>query len=306
MFLPVLNKELPEKQSINQLERLAFVEYSAYFLGSVGRKSLQERFGIKEAAASRDLTLYNELAPGNIQYNPRLRVYEPNSTFHCLFKFSTERLLSTMSEGYGDGVRNDNNTPIACEAPKLSHPDQRVLSIVTRSLSKQVPINITYRSLTSGETSREIIPHVLVDNSLRWHVRAYDRRREIFTDFVMNRISDPVFCDDTTIQKHETAKFDKQWNTEITLELIPHPRLKFKETIEKDYGMKQGVLKKRVKAALAGYVLRRWNVDCSSDHGLEGQEYHLYCKNIKSLKDLRELDISTLALAPGFKSASAK
>jgi hypothetical protein len=70
--------------------------------------------------------------------------------------------------------------------------------------------------------------------------------------------------------------------------------------------MKQGVLKKRVKAALAGYVLRRWNVDCSSDHGLEGQEYHLYCKNIKSLKDLRELDISTLALAPGFKSASAK
>jgi hypothetical protein len=301
MFFPSSNIDLSE-HSVNQLERLAFIEYSAYFLGEIGRKTLQDRFGIKEAAASRDLTLYNDIAPGNIIYNPRLRYYEPSSGFKCVFKYSTERLLSTMAEGYGDGVRNDNDSPIACEAPKLSQPDQRVLSVVTRSLNLQKPIEITYRSLSSGETRREIIPHALVDNALRWHVRAYDRRRNRFTDFVINRISEPKFCEIADIAEHESQRFDKQWNTEITLELVPHPRLNYKETIEKDYGMKQGVLKRRVRAALAGYVLRRWNVDCSSNHELDGQEYHLYCRNIKALKKISELEISTLTLAPGFNT----
>jgi len=300
MFVPASNLDLGE-YSVNQLERLAFIEYSAYFLGEVGRKILQDRFGIKEAAASRDLTLYNDIAPGNITYNPRLRFYEPSSSFKCVFKYSTDRLLSTMAEGYGDGVKNDNNSPITCEAPRLSQPDQRVLSFVTRSLNLQKPLEITYRSLTSGETRREIIPHALVDNALRWHVRAYDRRRDRFTDFVINRISEPSFSQSTDIKEHETQKFDKQWNTEVTLELVPHPRVSHKETIEKDYCMKQGVLKKRVRAALAGYVLRRWNVDCSSNHELEGEEYHLHCQNIETLKKLSELEISTLTLAPGFK-----
>ena len=84
MFFPVTNMELSE-YSTNQLERLAFIEYSAYFLGEVGRKSLQDRFGIKEAAASRDFAQYNDLAKGNLIYNPRLRVYVPSEKFQCLF-----------------------------------------------------------------------------------------------------------------------------------------------------------------------------------------------------------------------------
>lgn len=146
MFLPASNIDLKE-YTVNQLERLAFIEYSAYFLGEVGRKALQDRFGIKEAAASRDLTLYNDIAPGNITYNPRLRFYEPSPSFKCVFKFSTDRLLSTMTEGYGDGVKNDNSSPITCEAPRLSQPDQRVLSFVTRSLNLQKPLEIDRKSV---------------------------------------------------------------------------------------------------------------------------------------------------------------
>ena len=61
--------------------------------------------------------------------------------------------------------------------------------------------------------------------------------------------------------------------------------------------MKNGVLKKDMRAAIAGYILRRWNVDCTYDHHLEGGEYHLALKNIEALDD----SVDTMTLAPGYK-----
>jgi hypothetical protein len=46
-----------------------------------------------------------------------------------------------------------------------------------------------------------------------------------------------------------------------------------------DFPMTDGVLRVRARAALAGYVLRRWNVDCSPDHGLRGPEYSLWLRD---------------------------
>lgn len=37
---------------------------------------------------------------------------------------------------------------------------------------------------------------------------------------------------------------------------------------EMDYGMSGGTLRLRQRGATAGYVLRKWNVDCSPDHRL--------------------------------------
>lgn len=38
-----------------------------------------------------------------------------------------------------------------------------------------------------------------------------------------------------------------------------------------DYGMRDGVLKMMLRAATAGYVLRKWSVDFSPDHNLLGR-----------------------------------
>ncbi|MGB0849016.1 MAG: hypothetical protein ACPGSM_19940, partial [Thiolinea sp.] len=45
------------KSSLAQRERLAYIEFRLFFLGSVGRQNLIERFGIAPAAATRDFTL---------------------------------------------------------------------------------------------------------------------------------------------------------------------------------------------------------------------------------------------------------
>jgi predicted DNA-binding transcriptional regulator YafY len=130
---------------------------------------------------------------------------------------------------------------------------------------------------------------------LRWHVRAYDRKREHFTDFVINRIVKAKLLNESAIPANETKDADIQWNRIVEMHLVPHPRLEYPETIEYEYGMQHGVLKVNVRAAVAGYVLRRWNVDCSENHALTGAEYHLWLKNRQTL-----YGVENLVIAPGY------
>lgn len=76
---------------------------------------------------------------------------------------------------------------------------------------------------------------------------------------------------------------------------MAHPKLPHPETIEMDYVMQDGVLKINVRAAVAGYVLRRWNVDCTEDNSLKGAEYHLWLRNRQAL-----YGVQNLVLAPGY------
>src|SRR5207245_6946456 len=55
--------------SQTQRKRLAFLELRAYFTGELRRGDIESRFGIKPAAASRDLSIYREIAPGNLAYD---------------------------------------------------------------------------------------------------------------------------------------------------------------------------------------------------------------------------------------------
>jgi hypothetical protein len=80
------------------------------------------------------------------------------------------------------------------------------------------------------------------------------------------------------------------------MHIVPHPRLTHPETIAVEYGMVQGVLKVQVRAAVAGYVLRRWNVDCTTNYSLIGAEYHLWLKNTVTL-----YGVENLAVAPGYQ-----
>lgn len=60
------------------------------------------------------------------------------------------------------------------------------------------------------------------------------------------------------------------------------------------------VLKIEVRAALAGYLLRQWNVYCSEKHSLSGEEYRLWLKNHPIL-----YGIENAKLAPGYEQPNA-
>jgi len=290
-------------EDINQTqkERLSHIDFRVCFLGTIGRNDLVGRFGIKEAAATRDIALYKELAPQNLEYDTKGKIYTRSKDFEPLFDYSPNQALAALAHGFGDDFVGTHKGFIACEMPaQLNRLSLSTLPVLTRAIHQKKAVTITYRSLSSGRTTREIVPFVLVDNGLRWHVRAYDRRQSRFSDFVITRIANPVIIN-SMVEEHETRESDNQWNRIVELEIVPHPRLKHAKTIETDYAMENGVLSVDVRAAVAGYVLRRWNVDCTEDHSLEGPEYHLWLRNRQAL-----YGVENLVIAPGYDSQTTK
>lgn len=73
------------------------------------------------------------------------------------------------------------------------------------------------------------------------------------------------------------------------LPMLPHPNIKHPKAIELDYAMQIGARKQNIRAALVGYVLRRWNVDCTADHCLQGPEYQLWLRNSVALDGVENL-----------------
>ncbi|AVZ36914.1 WYL domain-containing protein [Pseudomonas aeruginosa] len=281
-----------------QRDRLAFVELRVRFIGDIRRQDLVSRFGIQSAAATRDLAIYKELAPGNIDYDTKAKCYVLGEDFKPLFDFPPERVLSWLTQGFGDGEPSQLKAWVASEIPsRLTHPDLDVLACVTRAIHQECPIRVEYHSISSGQTERQIVPFALIDNGLRWHVRAFDRRSQEFRDFVITRIKGPVLLRDEEVQAHERGDQDIQWTRIVELELIPHPDQPRSEVTEMDYGMRDGVLRMKLRAATAGYILRKWSVDSSPDHSLRGPEYRLWLKNPLALYGVRNA-----VLAPGYRS----
>lgn len=288
----------PLDASQAQRERLAFLELRAFFTGELRRSDIEARFGIKPAASSRDLALYREIAPDNLEYDAASRCYRPSGSFIPVFDFNPDRVLAWLLQGFGDGLDLGLRQAAPCEGPgQLNRPDLKVLGAVTRSMCARRPVRMSYVSLSSGAKRREVVPVALADNGLRWHLRAFDRERRRFSDFVLTRISKVQELDELA-EEGELLSADEQWARMVEMELAPHPGIEHPKAIEADYGMVEGVLRIKARAALAGYVLRRWNVDASPDHRLDPSSHHLWLRNAQTL-----YGVESAALAPGYGEA---
>lgn len=270
-----------------------------FFTGELKRADIEARFGVKPAAASRDLSAYREIAEFNLEYDQTTRCYRPATGFRSVFKFSTERVLSWLLQGFGGGidVRSQNAAP--CEGPgNLFKPNLDILANVVRALCAKRPVRVMYSSMSSGSHSRVIVPVAFADNGLRWHVRAFDRENRRFGDFVLTRISKVEDVPQQAMDD-ELLAADEQWGRIVALELVPHPSLKWPDAVGADYGMENGMLRLYTRAALAGYVLRRWSIDCSSDHRMDPSAHHLWLKNTLVL-----CGVESAVLAPGYATTA--
>lgn len=293
------SERLPEMTQA-QRDRLAFLELRLRFVGEIRRQDLATRFGIQSAAATRDIAQYRVFAPRNMEYNPKGKVYVRGAWFRPLFDLPAERVLTWLSQGFGDSEPTRRRSIVAHEGTSLPVKiDLEVLSILTRAIHLGAVVEVTYRALSSGLTTREIVPFALANSGLRWHVRAFDRRSCDFRDFVLGRLEDARIVPGA-VADNEKHNQDIQWNRITELELVPHPaNVQHPDTIEAEYGMEGGVLKVRARAAMAGYLLRRWNVDCTEDHSLKGGEHHLWLRNRQAL-----YGVTNLVLAPGYDKQS--
>jgi len=290
-----------ESLSHAQRERLAYIDFRLYFFGEIGRPDLASRFGVAPAGATRDIALYREIAPQNIEFDGSSKVYRISKQFQPIFDHAPQRVLSSLALGFGEGVNGVSQPLLPCESPTaLSNPKMDVLAPICRAIHAKRPAAIRYHSMSSGESERVIVPFALVDTGLRWHVRAFDRKSGEFRDFVVTRIEAPTLLDEEP-QTNERPDNDIQWTRIVELDFVPHPRLSRPEIIRMDYGMKDGSIRMRVRAAVAGYMLLRWSVDCSPDHRLTDEQYRLWLSDPLAL-----YGVENAKLAPGYQAPTSQ
>lgn len=275
-----------------QRERLAFIDYCLQYIGKVSRISLVRHFNVGLASCSRDLKLYHSLTRNNTEFSHSDKYYYRAQSFKPLFEHDPSAVLVSLMRGFGDGLSNPKaNTSWVFDAPSLIFPNPETIGAVTRAIIAEAQVQITYQSLSSGESSRTIVPHAIVNNGQRWHVRAFDHKSNEFRDFVCTRIQ-AIQIQDSLATEASSSKSDEQWHKQITLELVPHPSLRHAKPIEMDFAMTNAIRKIKTRAALAGYLLRYWNVDCGVEAALTKNQHQLWLKNAEKLNDVVSMKLT--------------
>jgi len=277
-----------------QKERLAFIDFSLQYFGHISRTELIARFRTGLAAATRDFAQYKAIAPHNLVLIHQNKSYYRTYEFTSVFVHEPQQILTALSQGFGNGISSATLASEQCfDAVRLIHPDAEIIAAFMRAIHQGSVINCRYVSVASGEGERDLVPHALINNGHRWHVRAYDRMHQAFRDFVCTRFT-YIVATDEPVNPHERSIADTQFNDFVTLRLVPHPSLVSSLAVEMDYAMEEGKIDIQVRACVAAYVLRQWQVDCSKGSRFSGQGCQLALANLAVLST-----IENLSIAPG-------
>ncbi len=287
-------KELNELPK-NVHDRLEYIEFMLRFRGWFSRADLTERFGLGEAAATRDIRLYKDYAVQNMTLNQSTKKYEiKEDTFSPLFDMRVQTALSKLrTSKICEALGMSDFDGILCP-PRLTFPNLNTLSKITRAISSETNLSTTYRSIKNGLSEKTLVPHALFDNGVHWYMRAFDIAKKEFRSYALTRIED-VTLDTPNTNNQAIKSKDFQWNRVVKLELIPHPNrknVKYPDTVAHDFNMEDGYLTVSVRATVAGYWLHHWSVDCTEDSSLKGYEYQLCLRNHNTLYDVESRNIA--------------
>jgi len=267
-------------------QRLQYIEVMAYYAGVVTRSEVANAFGISDAAATKDLKYYSDIASNNLHYKHTVFGFVPTETFSPLFADLTPAKvlpmiaanLAVASGPYGD--ESIYEIPM-CDLPLPNRlPAKEVMSQITRSIRQGKKLRINYLSLSDRDNNqaRIIEPHSLVNTGERWHVRAYNEDSFDFRDFVLSRFEQAELLDEDA---ESSSAYDDDWAEVVTLKLTAHPRLDEdkRKRLLFDYGSSNEEISITVRRALIGYLLQRLSVDTTKDHSSNPNRYQLIVLN---------------------------
>jgi hypothetical protein len=267
-------------------QRLQYIEVTAYYTGLVTRSDVAKAFGISDAAATKDLKLYGQLAPDNLTYRHNVFGFVPNEGFEPLFAdLSPASVLPMIAANLAaaNGPYGDESIySISVDTLPLPNrlPDRAVLAQIIRAIRNRNKLQVSYHSLSNRESAQERIlePHSLVSTGLRWHVRAYNEETYDFRDFVLSRFVDARILPETA---ESSPQYDDDWMELVTLKLAPHPQLSEQKRsgLLVDYHCEDGLIELQTRRALIGYVLQRLSVDTSADHSMNPDAHQLIILN---------------------------
>lgn len=255
-----------EKLRWNIRRRLTFIEFRLVWEGQVNRADLEERFDVSVNQASKDLSRYQNLAPGNLVYDKAARCYRPSAAFEAMFGGDDPRHYLTELRLRAEGPAGLDEGWISVLPPTdlvfspARHVGGSILRPVLQAIHERRGLRIRYQSMSSPDPAlREIEPHALAFDGFRWHARAWRAPAGGFRDFVLGRMLQAEVGEG---RRRDPAD-DTDWQERIALQIAPHPALTAAQAkaIALDYGMEGGRLSVSVRRALLFYVLKRLGLD---------------------------------------------
>lgn len=245
-------------------QRLEFIEFRLFWEGSINRVDIVDYFGVSVPQASKDLALYQERAPGNMEYDTRAKRYVAAGKFVLRFlepdPYVYLAQLRSVAEravpAYDSWIATLPVADIAL-TPKRDI-DIEVLRRILDAARDGVSVNIFYQSMNSERPDpiwRQITPHAFGYDGFRWHTRAYCHLEHRFKDFLLPRILEVGGKG----EPGATGKQDWLWNNYFDVLIGPHPDLteSQKKVVARDYGFDHGKGVLSVRYAMLFYVLKR-------------------------------------------------
>ena len=261
----VVNSQLPYSWEV--LMRYRLIEIIALWEGRLTTNHLCNSFQIKRQQASKDINRYNnEIAPGNLVLDRKLKGFRPSDTFKPLFtKGIADEYLHAMASRR-EIAHTFSSLDLGFDQTEMLHPPVRhvnhdILRALVQAARNGQKIDMGYVSMTSpDEESRIITPHTLVFTPLRWHVRAYCEKNRDYRDFVLSRFRgiNGVEGPSTNLKEQDT-----RWNQQVDIVLKPDPRLTDyqQKIVEHDYAMQDGQHVISTRSALIPYAVQLLNID---------------------------------------------
>lgn len=281
------NKRWPFRWEL--LLRYRYIEIIALWEGRLTTRHLCETFGIGRQQASKDINTYlREIGTANLEYDKYLKGYKPAPTFKPV-------LTQGLADEYLHLMARNNQLSKMFESLKLQPANIEVLSIPVRDVRpellraiitaarQQRRLEVDYVSVQHPDREgRIIVPHTLVHNGLRWHVRAWCEKNRQYRDFVLSRFRGQAEMMDESVQG---AQDDAAWNKQLTIRITPDPRLnkEQRQVVARDYGMERGTLRVVTRGALVQYALQSLRIETGPDNQ-KPEARQITVQNLEELK----------------------
>ena len=246
--------------------RYEFIEFRLYWQGRINRSDLMEVFGISVQQASKDLSNYIEGRKSNVIYDKRQRTYLRGRGFKSRYYQPDANDYFAQLQALNQGLVSEEQSwislfpnfgttpaPVRGVAPEI-------LQSALLSIRERKALQVVYQSMSRPEpAARWIEPHALAFDGFRWHARAFCQKDQVFKDFLLSRIVEVGDQASAT----SSAENDTDWQSEMTLDIGPHPELSDtqRRAVEMDYGMVNGKAEIIVRKALLFYALKRLGLD---------------------------------------------
>lgn len=277
LVLRGMKKKKAIKLSQGQRQRLQFIESRLIWEGSFRRSDVCEAFELTLNHLTREITSYRKAFKDNLVYDPETRSWRAGSRFVPAYASggADEYLASLQAYALsGDRmVMATTGPPLPAQGlPGVAGKvEAATLKEVIGAIRRSGALSVRYQSFSEGDPAERILwPHAMVYALQRWHLRAYDSRRQTFGDFVLARI---LKARPSSAAADETppATADEGWQKAVTLDIVPTATLSPSQraVVAREYGMRRSagtsVWKATMRRCLAPYFLTEHRLDLPTD-----------------------------------------